>query len=291
MKLAFPLVFVSLLASWSSAQVVVVEGGGPALQVAIDQAAEGAILLVKEGDYEAIDVQQKSLTVVADTGQDVVVRGVEVTNLLPDQVVVLQGLVVDALEIGIFVRDCEGELWLESCAVQGGFDGAIPGPFPTCGDPGAEALRVRNSSHLSAIRCLFLGGGPGSFGGDGGAGVRLEDSTLACFDSVAIGATGSLEYCSYYTASFSGPGLSAVRSRLFLSNGYVRGGPTAFFQGTQTSFPAIGITTFQSTAEVVGLESSPRGPSPPSRATSRSTQVRPSSSRSRARYVRAKACA
>lgn len=107
--------------------LVVDQQGGPgadftALEVAIDAAADGDILLVRSGSYSVppqpfsgpgpFEIDGKGLTLVEAPGGTVTVNGLVVRNLLADQSVVVRGI---DLELGAVLSgdDCEGPIWVE----------------------------------------------------------------------------------------------------------------------------------------------------------------------------------
>lgn len=109
------------------ADVLVVDAGGGGdfleIQPAVDDSSDGDVILVKSGVYAPFGIVHQELTVVADTGADVVVNGqVSVAHTLVEHEVVLIGLRVHAQQAAfegyqdaLVVLDARGPLRLERC--------------------------------------------------------------------------------------------------------------------------------------------------------------------------------
>ncbi|MFN0243780.1 MAG: hypothetical protein ACKVWV_12895 [Planctomycetota bacterium] len=193
------------LASPVLAGVIVVDvaGGGSFTQIqpAVDAAANGDTLLVKNGNYAGFVIDDKALNVVRDAGTTgAITNTITVRNLAVDKDVLLQNLVVtapsveDAITHGLVCTNNAGSVRVQDSTLTGGnadFDG--------CGDfqfPGAGAS-VQSSTDVVMIRCTLTGGlGWGfancncGFARQGGAGLQSSASLVALYDCALLGGRG-----------------------------------------------------------------------------------------------------
>ena len=176
------------------------------------------MLLVKDGAYGGFTVAGKSLVVVAEVQAGVLIHGrIEVQGLGPAQSVVLRGLKTgQPAEEGLLVSGCQGPVWVEDCILAGaiGDNDLVPPVGSIDAYPGALVV---DSAAVSFARCDLTGGhGPGvvneqtqSFPGDGGDGVRSEDSTVTLYDCILTGGPGGSVFDS--TPDWGGNGGSGLR--------------------------------------------------------------------------------
>src|SRR5262245_16335265 len=107
-----------LLASSAAAQSVFVVAPAPGpgvyatdIQPAIDAAANGDVVLVKPGAYSTFTITGKGVSVIADTGANVVVNGlVFVSNVGASQFALIQGLTTfgDTASPAFILLNCPG---------------------------------------------------------------------------------------------------------------------------------------------------------------------------------------
>lgn len=138
------LFFGLLLLAASQGQVHVVDAaGGPGadfttLNAAVSAAAGGDVVLVRAGDYfvdgpisDGIFLNDKGLTVVADSGAVVRTSNVRIQDLAATDQVLIQGLTFRSSQIVADLDDDLGPLWFEGCAFEPQFDLTAGGFFPT----------------------------------------------------------------------------------------------------------------------------------------------------------------
>ncbi|MBL8766166.1 MAG: hypothetical protein JNL94_02305 [Planctomycetes bacterium] len=182
------------LAGTASPGVVVVDAAqGPgfefaSLGLAIASAADGDILLVRQGVYGGplpVTISGKSLTIVADTAANVVLtHPLRIVNLGPTQSVVLRGLRIEtATDItdAIDLIGNLGSVWIEDTSI-------------TASD-GRGALSVSDAAHCVVVRCAATGGVAASTGNSfGGRGCFVQSlamtSHLSAFESQFVGGKG-----------------------------------------------------------------------------------------------------
>jgi hypothetical protein len=216
-RLGLAFAVVSLGSSAAAGVLVVDAAGGGAftdLQLAINAAQDGDTLLVKAGTYETCQIDNKSLTIVADSGSTVVVEaGAQVLNLAPSKRVVLSGLRIsgtwpsqysDPPGVGLSLTGNSGPVRIEDCRIEGGWgDNDI---WCTCisGSPCSGAMGVTvisNPAGVAFVGCTIYGG---SSGGpydcycdtppppsiNGNTGLYLEDGLVALYDCQVHGGSG-----------------------------------------------------------------------------------------------------
>lgn len=176
--LPLALLSISAAASAQGAVWVVDDDGGPgvaftSIQSAVDAAANGDTVLVKDGTYdEQVRVFSKELAIVAEQGATVLVlRGIRVQGLPPSGGLLLRGLEVPGSPTQPFadalvVSSSQGPVWVEDCTLRGShvFSSAAAGAF------------LVDASSVTFLRCTLRGGtGVSETGGParGGDGVQL----------------------------------------------------------------------------------------------------------------------
>jgi hypothetical protein len=228
----------ALVSSVSAGGVVKVGESGsvsyPTLQVAIDAASEGDTLLVAQGTYPGFTIQDRSISIFAAPGGQVVIEGqVRVTGLAAQRSVLIAGLEirppedpaglvsVSALEL----VDDDGHVRIESCTLVG----AQPTGEAANGTGGTGALVVNCDRVVLASSSVHGGAGrsfcPGPLGCDlssaGGLGLWVRNSVVAVFEcDVRGGYGGFYDVC-------TGPGGTAMlvfASNVWLAGSSVTGG-------------------------------------------------------------------
>ncbi len=182
------------------------------LQIAIDTAASGDILLVRSGTYPEMAIDAKCLTIQAEAGASVTIQdpdttwtfadtGPRVKNLSSDQSVHLRGLTITARGQGLLLDSNAGLVWIEECSIT--CPAPLLGFFNSC--HGAMAgLFARDCSDIVLVRTQMQGRkGNGSqlfdpggcFGCNegssvAGAGLLVESSNVHAFGCTFIGGGG-----------------------------------------------------------------------------------------------------
>ena len=204
-------VLLGLAPTAAAAGVVVVakDGSGDTDNVtgAVELAAPGDLILVREGNYQTFShfetgtfvVVDKPLTIVAE-GAGAVIGMLRVYNLPAGQEVVLRNLTMttpkfnDVILEKIGVSDCNGTVIFEDCKATGTAEGVFS-------SPGFPAAIVSNSDAVTFTRCT-LSGGPGlnpassafrDDAGPGGPAVRVTDSKVAFHHCTVTGGAAGID--------------------------------------------------------------------------------------------------
>ena len=238
-----PAALVTLAPAATAAGVIVValDGSGDTTSVdtAIQIAAPGDVILVREGNYQPLgpldpegfhDIT-KPLTMVGD-GAGAAIGMLRVQNIAAGQEVVLRNLTIAGpLFPGSFfeklgVRDCAGAVVFENCKVTG-----ITGPNPV--EEGLPAVGLRNSDAVTFTRCTLRGGSgltPTSppfivDAGPGGPGVLVTDSKVAFHHCTVIGGAAGTDAIGTVVSKPGGDALQiGETSTVFIAGGSVTGG-------------------------------------------------------------------
>ncbi len=205
----------AVLAPVVSAQgkVIVVDaaGGGAFtdLRAAVDAAADGDLVLVKDGVYDTFTVQGKSITVTADLGADVEVLNwlpVHVTATAPGDRVVVRGIRSTGITgtLGTFggfsMTFNSGDVWLED--------------VESCGQ---NTVSFSTPGTVVYQRATMTGTCPTAIPGPGQIGLAVIEGNVFAFDSTFT--AGDLAGLSGVSAS--------IPSLVFLSNVDAFGGTGA----------------------------------------------------------------
>lgn len=206
---------VALLAGAGTARATIVvdpAGGGDftTLQAAVDAARDGEQILVKAGTYGAgfdeLVISGKGLAIMADTGAQVLLAGLEVTGLPADHWVVLRGLTLAPSEPHsqgtLRVEQSAGTVFVEDCTVTNakGYVVVLFGAFPFVTGPAARILGdASGTSSLVLQHCTLTGGeGHDAFkflqdkidAGMGWPGVYSHDARVVVQDCTLQGGNG-----------------------------------------------------------------------------------------------------
>jgi hypothetical protein len=262
------------LAPFSAAAVIVDPAGGGSftdLQTAIDTVPDGELLVLKSGVYEPVGaisfvVANKGLTIVADTGALVVLRGLQVNDLLPGRSVVVRGLTLGPTfqnfqgVASLSVSGADSTVWAEDCTILGGdgVDIVLLGQN-TSGSPGAS---VDGGGSLTLRNCATSGGmgAPYSqFGGvkvyatAGGAGATVNNARLAVLGGSLTGGNGGLGQIqnSFFVGANGGNGLTVVGTGFaHLSGTALTGGSNGLGNDVSSDFAGDGLHVVGTSAHV-----------------------------------------
>ncbi len=222
-----------LVARSAQAGVLVVGPGQPytQLQAAVDAATDGDVVLVKSGDYaEGFILGHKSLSIVADTNADVVLRTrVSIASIDAAHEVILAGIRVEippntanGWGSALQVFSCTGSVRVLECELHANYGGA-----DLCNP--ADGAYVLNSTDVAFTRCQIFGAtrlGPQS--NWAGIGLHSAGSRVALYDSEIVGGAGGTDQvCSNYAYGDGGDGgwgAWIVNGTLFASGSTFRGG-------------------------------------------------------------------
>ncbi len=167
------------------------------LPAAVASAPEGALLLVRAGDYSGVTISGKSLRVQCEAPGAARVHGaLLVADVGATQDVLLFGL---ELRAGLEVSRCAGEVSLTACSSPTNA-GPVPPPpwlnfwqYPLCG-LGDVQHRVIDSAAVSLVDCAFHGRDGASTACDGSPGehaLSVTDSRVAVYGGVLAGGDGA----------------------------------------------------------------------------------------------------
>lgn len=226
-----PLAALAVLAGVASGQsVITVDDSGGAdffnIQPAIDAAAAGDVVLVKDGTYAEFTISGKGVAVLADAGATVQVNGTDgdnatvVTGVPSGQVAMIRGITFvppgDIQEEHLLLQNNQGVVWLEDLLLQGG----ITFPFIYFLNTNTS-LDVETSDQVVIVNSVIRGSG-GAVQGSG-----LEAGSIAMeVDDSTVHAYGS-DFAPGGTLVAGGPGRPAIDAgtcELVLRDCIVQGG-------------------------------------------------------------------
>jgi hypothetical protein len=225
------------------ASVLVVDGDGSGdfldVQSAVNAAADGDIILVRDPQVAAFTVGARSLTIVGiPSGSDdpTVLGELIIAGLASGQQVVLSHLQLQGTEgppgytggVALTTVDNEGLVSLWHCSVTGGPGGLAGGQFGLPAQGGA-AIVAYNTAGLALSSCAVRGG-PGSSTGtlatDGGAGMFASSTNVCLVQSSIEGGPGGGVSAPPATGGAGGSGLDIELGTAFVGaqNVVLRGG-------------------------------------------------------------------
>lgn len=194
--------------------VVDASGGGNFLDLppAVAAARDGDLILVRDGSYSALVLDDLGVTVLAEGTAVSIVGRSSVTNLPVGEDVVLKGLGFLEASSGLpvlTVADSVGVVWMEDVSVATTTTGialqdaagvvlvrteVVPSGLAFC-TSGVAALEVLRSD-VHAFETRFLGADNVCFGTSPGVtGAMVEDGFLYAASSSFEGGTGSASFC------------------------------------------------------------------------------------------------
>ncbi|MFG0317453.1 MAG: hypothetical protein ACF8XB_09280, partial [Planctomycetota bacterium JB042] len=281
----------------ASSTWIVDQDGGPnvdftSLSLAVDVAAEGDILLVRESvaPYPPLTVDGKALTIRAEpetAGARPVVPTVLVRDLAAGQTVVVSGFAVEApalvLEAGVAVRQCAGAVFLEDLAVAPA-SAFLARVMEVVDSPRVVGTRLEliappshaavnavhglsvHSSSVALYDCR-IEGADGAEGGVGAHGVVLSPGTLllaGCVVEGGRGGDGAIASGACSPAGNGGDGLHLVEGTLTRLDSVVTAGaagapapgcPASGVAGVDVRVLGGSVTTIADTLRQIGRAS------------------------------------
>jgi hypothetical protein len=199
------------------------------LQTAIDAAATGDTLLVRDGSYGAASISAKSLVLIGDRLSGPAqhsLAAMSIANLGPGQSVALRNLrLAGGTTQGLFVQQCAGSVWVEDCVLT---------------STSQAGARVLSAQLFTLVRSTVE------------RGLRVESSQAFLYDSHIQGQAGSNATTigpfgpTCLDAGAGGPALYQVAGFAYASGCTLSGG-----QG------GAGIWTFDCTSACVGAAGGP----------------------------------
>ncbi|MCZ6598493.1 MAG: hypothetical protein O7B99_12695 [Planctomycetota bacterium] len=230
-----------LVAAPAVAQVrlwVVDDDPGPSvdftdIQPAVDAAADGDTILVRDGVYSGFVFFSKGLSVVGELGASVVIQDgqIGIHNLAPDQTVLLQNLEVQGwLPPGsptaapaLALTNDEGPVRVEDSRFLPQTT-ALPGPSPTPLGGGASTF---NCDSVTFERCELVAGTFALGDSLGRDGLSVTQSEVYLYDCDVTGGPGLAGPCHpmCFPSLTGGDGASVTLGFLFASGTTFTGGP------------------------------------------------------------------
>jgi hypothetical protein len=213
----------------AQSQVLVVDDQpGPgidftSIQAAVDASADGDTVLVKGGSFaETVYITSRGLTLIADSGTDVVIQGgVRIYGTQATQSILLRGLRVPGTSIanpyGLVVHLAAGAVWVEDCVLHGS---------SSFGGPGLGAT-VSDSAGVTFVRCELRGGSGIGKGNPpaGGSGLSSNGPVHVFDSSVRGGDVPAFTGVFFFgTTSSGGAGVQLYGGALFASGTVIVGG-------------------------------------------------------------------
>lgn len=201
------------------------------IQAAVAAAVDGAIILVADGTYGPLTIDNKSVSIFAAPNAVVRVGTIEVKNLAAGRTVVLSGLDPTGTSPlhGLSIANNAGHVFVQDCEISGR---AGPGTFwngtGLVGDPGGAAVVVVDSSQVALVRSRLVGGTgyEDAFcepctGGRGGVGIQSTRSAVALYDCEILGGNGGF---GVNRGGVGGVGCHLVDWGILASGSTIRGG-------------------------------------------------------------------
>ena len=187
------------------------------IREAVENAADGDILLIKDGVYwgpDTVHVNDKSLTFLGD-GPDVQVllQTFEVEQLDASKSVVFRNLTFFGCQL--YLTDNDGSVWFEDCEIDAGFD-------ETTGTVAADEC-----ARVSFHRCTVVGVSATIFGTPGGEGLWARNSQIAAYDTEFYGGSGNGSHGVYTDAGHAAE----------LDGGFLHASDCGFTGGDTSGFP------------------------------------------------------
>ncbi|MEO0649235.1 MAG: hypothetical protein AAFZ65_00985 [Planctomycetota bacterium] len=198
------------------------------VQAAIDAAQDGDTILIRSGVYQSIQIDGRSLTIVADVDAVVRMQGISISNVAAEDALYLRGIETGPFGPGAFqvvpglsIQGCDGPVLIENCVI------GAPGQ-PTPLNPPGIAIRVALNAQVLLVDTTANGTTSNGFGGTNGApAVLVDSSTLSIFGGEYEGGSGLDQNESFLTGFPGGSGAAAVQaenSDLFLAGATLIGG-------------------------------------------------------------------
>jgi hypothetical protein len=192
------------------------------LQSAVNAAFDGELLLLTgDASFGSAIIDGKSLSIVGLPGGSFeYTGGITVRNLAAGQVVFLAGLdVFNSAGVGLTLSNNQGHVRVQDCEIYGGKGGSSGNYTTYAGVSVVGCPRVVLADcEMGGGYWTYLSGAPPV---QGGTGLDSTNSSIALFDCIVTGGTGSHET---YPGGKGGSGLKINGWGAFLSGTTVRGG-------------------------------------------------------------------
>ena len=161
-RLAQLLLALAAAASSLRADVWVVAKSGAAdfdeVSDAVAWAAEGDTIWIRDGEYEPIVIDAKSVHLAAIRGSAILIAGIDVIGLEPGQVVSFSGIQAKGPDAScdgaLAIRGCAGSVRAKDCEFNPDYYAYYPYNGPRYG-PG---VLVQDSNDVALVRCELRGG-------------------------------------------------------------------------------------------------------------------------------------
>lgn len=235
--LAFFAATLALTSSGALAQTMITvdQSQGPGfdfgnIPAAVAAAADGDVLVVRDGTYSNLLINGKSLTVVGEGPGVPHIQGASIRNLGPGQRALLVGLkLTSAEESALQIKNNTGGVIVEDCVVIGASGSHAP-LLPVDGHAGAQIV---NSTEVTFSGCTLTGGSGTDYStvsiitiGSGAAGCEVTGpAQVALFGcTVTGGSGGNSEFDEPEWGGFGAPAISCNSTELSVIGCSLQGG-------------------------------------------------------------------
>jgi hypothetical protein len=231
--------------SFAFQSVHVVNGGnGNALQLVIDAAASGDTVLVHGGDFDPIEIQGKSLTLVGEPALGTRVRELTIGGLAANQRCIVAGIDVfsAADDEGVVVQNALGSVRFEGVRSWSAQPSSV------------DAAAIVASTDVAWVGCTLLGGNQRPTPGPNlepsfpvGRAAVVQGSQVAFYDCTLLGGDGQAAHFinTVFTTAPAGRGGSALEcdasSTVFASRSTFTGGSGGLGRGLSCAHLPCGI--------------------------------------------------
>jgi hypothetical protein len=221
------------------AGVIRVPGNYLNIQVAVNNAVDGDVILIAPGSYKGpVDIGSKTLTLVVDGGGKAGVPRLTIHDLAGNQSVVVRGLGGDGIAFangphseGLVLARNDGHVRIEGATFRGSPGTNILGA-PSQHPGGWPAARVFDCLSVAFTHCTFTGGYGASVGdeenesfpGSGGAGLLATDSFISVTGCTLTGGEGGVaDDTISYGGGSGGAGIKQLGGTLCVSGSSLTG--------------------------------------------------------------------
>lgn len=222
------------------------------IQSAVNAAQDGDVLLVAAGTYGAFAIQDKSVSVMAQPGGRVNLKGtVQIRDLAPHRTVLIDGFTSSFFGglVGtpaLLIENNSGHVRVQTCTFTGS-DGY--GDFWNGqkfeGGPGGPGAVLNNNLHVAFVHSTIRGGTGwsdtelvASKGGDGGHGLIAQGTALVLYDCSVIGGQGG--YVDSNEGGKGGDGARVLDFGVFAAGSRIRGANGGNTTSAGSGFPGSG---------------------------------------------------
>lgn len=223
--------FLPCLAVPVSAGVITVGVGGDYLEIqdAVDAASDGDVLLVYEGTYQPVVIEDLGISLVADVDAMVCIEnGLIIKKLAAGKNMLISGIKVEYADstegIALKMNNNLGAVRFEKST----FLGSDFYSFFSIGQWPSRAANIFSSNDVAFIDCHIEGGAGGRgdypYATDGADGMLAKNSTVACYHCTVVGGVGGIGRLAYEDGGDGGTCYFSYNSFLYAADCLFQGG-------------------------------------------------------------------